>query len=91
MTYLVKKGKIQYFQSDFMHVNITQKYRNVLLDLLKDKPDGIEINTFKDAISASKRLCAMLVGAYESEKIVTTTGSGIDMRIFLTQTGKKLL
>lgn len=91
MTYLVKKGKIQYFQSDFMHVNITKKYRPILLNLLKEKPEGIEINTFKDAINASKRLCAMLVGAYESEKIITTTGTGIDVKIFVTQAGNKLL
>ena len=91
MTYLVKKAKIQYFQGDFMHVSIVNKYRPVLLSLLADKAEGIEVNTFKDAINASKRLCAMLVGAYESEKIVTTTGSGIEMKIFITQTGRKLL
>lgn len=91
MSYLVKTKRIQYFQSDFMHVEVVSRYRPVLLKLLDGKAEGIEINTFKDAISASKRLCAMLVGAYEAEKIVTTTGTGVDMRIFITDQGKKIL
>jgi len=91
MSYLVKTKKIQYFQSDFMHVNIVNKYRPVLLELLDGKDEGIDINIFKDAINASKRLCAMLVGVYEAEKIITTTGTGIETRIFITENGKKSL
>jgi selenocysteine-specific elongation factor len=91
LSYLVKKGKVLYVQADFMHSDIVKKYRLTLLNLLEGKADGIEINVFKDAISASKRLCAMLVSVYEGEKIVTTAGSGIETRIYLTPAGKKLL
>jgi selenocysteine-specific elongation factor len=90
ISYLVKTGKVVYYQSDFLHSEVVKKYRPVLLHLLGDKNDGLEINAFKEKINASKKLIAVLVGIYETEKIVTTTGTGIDTKIFLTLNGKNL-
>ncbi len=91
MSYLVKTKKIQYYQQDFMHIDIVNKYRAILLKLLADKPEGIAINTFKDAIQASKRLCAMLAGVYEAEKSIRSTGTGVETMLFITDEGKKIM
>lgn len=91
MSYLVKTKKIVYFQQDFMHIDIVNKYRMVLLKLVAEKPEGIEINVFKEAIQASKRLCAMLAGVYEAEKIIRSSGSGVETNLFITEEGKKVL
>jgi selenocysteine-specific elongation factor len=87
-SYLVKQGKITWYQSDFIHTQLVGKYRPVLLDLLRDNDKGIEINDFKDKINASKKFIAVLVSIYETEKIILTQGKGIETRIFITQSGK---
>ena len=88
LSYLVKKGKVVYFQQDFIHTHWLNTYRKVLLSMLDGQEQGIAINDFKDRMDASKRFCAILVGLYETEKIIRTMGSGIDTRIFITQHGK---
>jgi selenocysteine-specific elongation factor len=87
-SYLVKQGKITWYQSDFIHTKLVGKYRPALLDLLRDNDKGIEINDFKDKINASKKFIAVLVSIYETEKIIITQGKGIETRIFITQGGK---
>jgi hypothetical protein len=80
--------KIQFFQNDIIHSDLVNKFRTALLDELKGNESGIEINEFKEKINATKYLCAMLVKIYETEKIITTQGSGIETKIYITQTGK---
>jgi hypothetical protein len=87
LSWLVKNGKVVFFQNEFVHTALVKKYRPVLLELLVGQDKGIEINTFKDKMNASKRFCAILVGIYETEKIIRTSGTGIDTRIFITQNG----
>lgn len=84
LTYLARQKKIYFYQSDFIHASVVDQYRNVLLDMLKDKAGGIEINDFKDKIGATKRFCNLLVSIYESQKILSTEGSGIETKIFIT-------
>jgi len=88
LSYLNRMGKIQFFQNDLIHSDLVNKFRTVLLGQLKGKEAGIEINEFKEKLNATKYLCAMLVKIYETEKIITTQGSGIETKIFITQTGK---
>ena len=91
LSYLVRQGKICFSQNEFIHFNYVNKFRPVLLKELINKGNGIEINEFKDKIAATKRFCALLVEIYEAEKIISTQGSGIDTKIFISQTGRKFL
>lgn len=92
LDYLVRQGKIQYFQADFIHTDILKKFRPVLLKKLTESESGIEINEFKDIIGGTKRFRALLADIYESEKIISfQRGSGVETKISITPEGRKLL
>lgn len=92
LSYLSRQGKIRFLQSDFVHTNILNKYRTVLLKELSAKPEGIEIQEFKEAMGVTKRLRALLADMYEAEKIIKMQrGAGVDTRLFITELGKKIL
>jgi len=92
LSYLADQGKIRYFQSDFLHTKVLDKYRQLLLNGLLKKPAGFDIQEYKEILGGTKRFRALISDLLEVEKsIVIRHGAGIETRIFITETGKQLL
>jgi selenocysteine-specific elongation factor len=91
LTNLSREGKIMFWQNEFIHTDIVNKYRTILLQELIKKEGSIDINEFKTNINATKRFVAVLVGMYETEKIITMQGLDIAQKIVITELGRSLL
>ena len=92
LSYLSREGKIQFFQSDYIHTSVLKKYRNLLLNLLAKNENGTDIPDLKEAMDVTKKLRAFLLDIFEAEKIIKMQRGGDEgTRIVITETGKKLL
>jgi selenocysteine-specific elongation factor len=92
LSYLAGEGKILFYQSDFLHTSIINKFRPILLKKLSQQPNGIDIPEYKDLIGGTKRFRALLTDIFEAEKIINLQkGSETETRIQITQSGKKLI
>ncbi len=91
LTCLSREGKIYFWQNEFIHTEIVNKYRNILLQELTKKEGILDINEFKTLINATKRFVAVLAGIFENEKIITIQGLEIAQKIAITELGKKML
>lgn len=92
LSYLQSTGKIKYLKEDFVHVEIAEKYRSILLNELKEKPDGIGITEYKSFVPCTKRMRAFLGEIFESEKLIQFHyGQNIETRIEITQQGKDFI
>jgi selenocysteine-specific elongation factor len=90
-SYLIREGKIYFFENEFIHSQLVNKFRPILLKEISGKENGIVMEYFKTKINATKRFCALLVQLFEAEKIISTKGFGIDTQIFITKEGEKKL
>jgi selenocysteine-specific elongation factor len=91
LSYLAGDGKIQFYQSDFLHTSIINRFRPILLKKLSQQPNGIDIPEYKELIGGTKRFRALLTDIFEAEKIISLSkGTETETRIQITQTGKKL-
>ena len=51
----------------------------------------MEINEFRQLAGLSKRLCPIVTGIFEEEKIIVTKTSGIKIQMYITKKGKDLI
>jgi selenocysteine-specific elongation factor len=91
ITYLSAQRRIVTYQNEILHAEHIATYRQALLEMCIAEPNGVAVNDYKARISGTKRLCAFLVGVYETEKLIHTTGTGPEQKIFITPAGRKLL
>lgn len=91
MAYLAKQGKLRFYQSDFLHSQILEKYLKVLLSRLADCPNGVDIMTFKELLG-TKRLRALIVQIAEADGLINMeAGENRPTRLYITQKGKQSL
>ncbi len=89
---LAGEGKLRFFQNDFIHTSLLDRFRLQLLKELSSKESGLEIEEFKEILGGSKRFRALLADIYEAEKIIKVQrGADVETRIMITPTGKNLL
>ncbi len=91
LTCLSREGKINFWQNEFIHIDIVNKFRKILLEELVKKDGVIDINEFKTKINATKRFVAVLMGMYENEKIITIQGADTTQKVVITESGKNIL
>jgi len=92
LAYLASTGKIRIFQDDFMHTQIVDKYKQILLKKLSSSENGIDIQNYKDLTGGTKRFRALLLDLFEADKVVSIKkGSEVETRILITQNGRKLV
>lgn len=68
LSWLAANGKLKFFKSDFIHIENLHHYRNLLIDYLKDKENGITISELKEIITGTKKFRTLLIEILESEK-----------------------
>jgi len=89
LSYLVKTHKIIFFKNEYVHAEIADKFRMQLLQALMEKPEGINILQYKDAMLCTKRMRALLGEMFNQEQFINFIhGENIETRIEITQKGK---
>ena len=69
---------------------VLEKNRQILLNYLKDKVNGISIPEFKELIPGTKKFRALLTDISEAEKLVEyIKDSENESRLIITQKGKE--
>ncbi|HNW97479.1 MAG TPA: selenocysteine-specific translation elongation factor [Bacteroidales bacterium] len=91
LSYLIREGKIYFYNNEIIHSSFVNKFRTLLLKELVNKENGIEVNEFKTKMNATKRFCLLLVDIFEAEKIISKKGLEINTIINITKAGEKKL
>jgi len=92
MSLLAQEGKIRYYQNDFVHTDIINKYRQILLKKLAANENGIEHPEFKEMMGGTKKFRALLSDIFTEEKIIVINIiSDAETRYCITEAGKKKL
>jgi selenocysteine-specific elongation factor len=85
MSHLAAMNKIRFFKADFIHIDLLEKYRNLLISQLKEHEKGIEIMTFKESLG-SKKLRAFLFQLFEDDGLIRLEiHEDNDTKVFLNQ------
>ncbi|MFH2141597.1 MAG: selenocysteine-specific translation elongation factor [Bacteroidota bacterium] len=88
--YLLQNKKLYYLNNEYLHSSVVDKIRPVLLKELINKSDGINLSEFRQLIDATKKICPVLLGIYESEKVIITIPQETTKIIKITESGKKI-
>jgi selenocysteine-specific elongation factor len=85
MSHLAAMNKIRFFKADFIHIDLLEKYRNLLISQLKEHENGIEIMTFKESLG-TKKLRAFLFQLFEADGLIRLEiHEDNDTKVFLNQ------
>ena len=83
LNYLVENNKTYLIEENYIHTQIVDKYRNMLLKELNNRKDGLTVAGFRDLIQGNRKICLLLLGLYDSEGVTERMG---DVRI-ITEKG----
>jgi selenocysteine-specific elongation factor len=84
--YLSKENKVCLFENDFIHTDIVNQARKLLLAELIKRDNGINEKDFRELIDGTKKVVQLLLGIFIREGIVTKE----KFYIHITEKGKKL-
>lgn len=87
LKYLAKTNKLYFHEGDYLHSNIVDPGRNVLLKELNTKERGINEKEFRILLNCTKKVCQTLLGIYLNEGFVSKKS----FYIHITEKGKKEL
>jgi len=92
LSLLAQEKKIRYFQNDFIHSLILDKYRTLLLQNLALKENGVEVPEYKEILGGTKKFRALLTDIFEAEKIIQIKKiSENETRFCITDLGRKAI
>lgn len=84
LLWLSGQERIRFCKADFIHTDILNQYRAILLGHLAGKPEGMEIDEFKEVITGTKRFRALLIDFLEAENSLRlVAGDGVATRLFV--------
>jgi len=87
LRHLVNTKKAYAFEGNYLHGTIVDSCRVKLLQKLAVTPDGLTVAQFRDLIDANRKICLLLLGIYDTEKVTERRG---DVRV-ITEAGKAAL
>ena len=95
LSFLAGERKIIFFNNDFLHANVVDKYRDMLIQKLNNNNGIILFSEYKELIGGTKRFRSLLLDIIEAEKLIElkkgeNIDSETDTSIALTHLGKHL-
>ncbi|MEE4256532.1 MAG: selenocysteine-specific translation elongation factor [Bacteroidales bacterium] len=87
LVFLANEGKVYFFENDFIHADIVDRARKMLLAELVKKEMGINEKEFRELINGTKKVVQVLLGIFLQEGIVTKE----TYYIHITEKGKSLI
>jgi len=90
LSYLAGEGKIQFYQSDFLHTRDINRVKPTLLSKLVSAHNGIDIPEFKELVGGTKRFRALLTDILVAQKLISLKKEGdTETKILVTPNGRK--
>jgi len=86
LVFLAGEDKLYFFNNDFVHADIADRVRKILLADLINKERGINEKDFRELIDGTKKIVQLLLGLFMREGIVTKE----TYYIHITEKGKTL-
>ncbi|HPE57678.1 MAG TPA: selenocysteine-specific translation elongation factor [Bacteroidales bacterium] len=87
LKFLRKEGKLVFFEGEYIHSEIVNRSRKILLEKIATKADGINEKEFREMIEGTKKLVQMLLGIFlEEGSVIKPT-----FYILITEKGKNML
>ncbi|MEZ5148548.1 MAG: hypothetical protein R2759_16125 [Bacteroidales bacterium] len=87
LKFLRKEGKLVFFEGEYIHSEIVNRSRKILLEKIVTKADGINEKEFREMIDGTKKLVQMLLGIFlEEGSVIKPT-----FYILITEKGKNML
>ncbi len=82
--YLVTKHQAYLIERNYIHAPMVDRCREMLLRALAEREEGMTVAQFRDLVGGNRRICLLLLGAYDAEGSTKRVG---DLRV-LTEKGK---
>lgn len=76
LSWLVSQGKIRSYQSEIVHTQLFARNRQIILDALENKKDGITIPELKKIVTGTKKLRTLLLDIMASDKEIVIVPGG---------------
>lgn len=90
LSYLAGEGRIQFYQSDFLHSRDINRVKPTLLNRLVSAGNGMNIPEFKELVGGTKRFRALLTDILVAQKLISLKKEGdTETRILITPNGRK--
>ena len=84
------EGRIQFYQTDFLHTSAISKVKPLLLSKLSKSDNGIDIPEFKELVGGTKRFRALLTDILVAQKLISLRKeTETETRIIITPNGRK--
>jgi len=87
INWLVGQGKIILHEADFLHRDILDRARKIILNDLINKERGINEKDFRELLNCSKKMTQLLISIFLAEGVVSKRSFFID----ITEKGKILI
>lgn len=90
LSYLAGEGRIQFYQTDFLHTSAIGKVKTLLLSKLSNSDNGIDIPEFKALVGGTKRFRALLTDILVAQKLISLRKvTETETIIIITPNGRK--
>jgi len=80
---LLTEGKLIKYQNEYIHTSNFNLVKEIVLEALKEKQEGITLSEFRQLTSCTKKIIPTLVGLLEQENIVKTKAQENTTILFL--------
>lgn len=87
LNYLTENNKAYLIEENYIHADVVDRYRDILLKELSNRKDGLSVAGFRDLIGGNRKICLLLLNLYDSEGVTERMG---DVRI-ITKKGIALV
>ena len=81
VSYLIDNGKIHFLQQKYLHSDLVEKAKKILLEQLSNSTEGIKVSQLRDILNTNRGTAMILLEFFDSENITLRKG---DFR-FLTK------
>lgn len=71
LQWLAANDKVRFCKTEFIHTEIYNKYRTIILQHLRENNGSTEFSRFKELTGGTKRFRALLIEMMEAEKLIT--------------------
>ncbi|MDA3812705.1 MAG: selenocysteine-specific translation elongation factor [Candidatus Cloacimonetes bacterium] len=85
ISYLVGKGNIHFLQQKYLHSDLVEKAKKIILEQLTKTTEGIKVSQLRDLLNTNRNTAMILLEFFDSENITLRKG---DFR-FLTKKFKE--
>lgn len=75
ISYLIDNGNIYFLQQKYLHSNLVEKAKKVLLEQLTETTEGIKVSQLRDLLNTNRGTAMILLEFFDSENITLRKGN----------------